>query len=94
MKCPDEIARILLEILSVAALNIRAAGYAGDAKRCHAEADHVHNLPSLLQDYWPEGLDYYWRHQRSNFVGQSGAYNIRQFETLWDQLKPFVEGID
>lgn len=41
MKCPDDIAPAIVELISTAVLRIRAAGWSGDAELCAIEADHV-----------------------------------------------------
>jgi hypothetical protein len=56
MKCPTEIAVIILEIVKIGILTIRATG-ASDAKQCFVEADHIHNLPALLKNYSPDCFD-------------------------------------
>jgi len=93
MKCPDEIAKILLEIIYVGLLNIRGAANVGDAARCHSEADHIHDLPQMLMNYHPDWLKYYWRNHRANFIEDSRGKGLERFEPLWDELKPFVERI-
>lgn len=92
MNCPPEIAAILLDILSMAALRIRALGGAGNARRCAIEADHIHNLPALLQDYSPELLRYYWEAERPGFISQSTPADLAGFQPLWAQLAIHIPG--
>jgi hypothetical protein len=91
MTCPPEIARVLLEILSAAAVSIRAAGWAGDARRCAALADHIHNLPSLLSDYSADRLLYYWDAEKPPLERDGGELELRWLQELWRDLRPFVE---
>src|SRR5919108_6221424 len=86
MSCPPETAEVLLQILTVGTLRIRALGWAGDARRCAVEADHLHNLPALLRDYSDDRLRYYWEVERPAFISQSAGVNLTGFEGLWADL--------
>jgi len=90
MNCPPEIAEILLELLRTALLRIRSLAWAGDSRRCAAEADHVHNLPDLLSNFSPERLHYYWTVERPAFLSDPGA-DDPQFQELWNRLAAHVE---
>jgi hypothetical protein len=90
VNCPSEIAAILREILRTAVLRIRAAGWQGDARRCAAEADHVHNLPGLLGDYAEDLLDYYWRVERPAFIDRAGTEAAAAYDPLWERLAGHV----
>ena len=87
MKCPEEIAEILAEILAAGLLRIRAAGSSGDTARCAAEADHLHNLPALLHKYRPELLAHYWDVERTAFIRQNTSVSMEPFEGLWRRLE-------
>src|SRR4051812_17541925 len=85
MRCPSEIADLLLRILSTAVLRARSFGWSGEAARCAVEMDHVHNLPELLIDYHPDRLRYYWEVERPSFIKQSGETDS-VFRAAWDRL--------
>ena len=91
MKCPNDLGRILIGIIGAGLLRIRAAAWAGDADRCAREADHIHNLPGLLQDYTFDRLKYYWDVERADYVTQSRDVSMTQFEHLWDELGHYAE---
>jgi hypothetical protein len=91
MQCPPEVAAILQEILHAGLLQIRATAWTGDAEQCAVQADHLHNLPSILLHYSPERLLYYWDAERPGFIAQSAPDAVRLFEPLWNQLQPHVE---
>lgn len=57
--CPAEVADAIISILRQAILLIRQAGNADDADWCAVEANHVHNLPTLLQIYNRAKLERY-----------------------------------
>ena len=68
-------------------LNARSAGYAGDPAQAATEADHLHNLPELLQHLAREELHaFYWEATRTSYLGESKAEYAQQFETLWAEL--------
>jgi hypothetical protein len=69
----NEIEAQLLKILSHGLLRIRALGYEGNAKACAIEADHLHNLPSLITNFESERLSYYPAHRTTLFRGESGG---------------------
>ena len=87
MKCPPAVADALLDILRHGLLRARAAGWSGDAERCPAEADHLHNLPALLQDFAPERLQYYWDAERPAFMSQLSSEELPSWEPLWQRLR-------
>jgi hypothetical protein len=87
MRCPEEIADIAAEILAVGPLRIRAAGSSGDAAKCAAEADHLHNLPALLHRYRPELLVHYWDVERTAFIRRSNGVSMEPFEGMWHRLR-------
>ncbi len=89
MNCPPAVAEILLAITRVGILRIRALGWAGDPVRCAVEADHIHNLPALVQNYSPEQLRYYWEVERPSFASRSEGVDLSSFEPLWSELSRF-----
>jgi len=80
---------VYLDIVSRGLLNARAAGYAGDAAQAAAEADHLHNLPELLQHLENEALHaYYWECMRPSYLGESKPEYAKGFSDLWAELDP------
>ncbi len=90
MNCPREIAQVVLHLLAHGLLRIRAFAGAGESKKCFIEADHLHNLPSLLSDYRPEMLQFYWEIERPSFVKQVPEQERRDLQPIWDRLAPLV----
>jgi hypothetical protein len=83
MNCPPALAEIITAILRTGLLRIRNSG---DASRCSLEADHLHNLPALLTNFTPEGLQYYWEAERPAFLRQCPNGEATSFEELWRKL--------
>lgn len=93
MNCPPEIAQVLAALLRTGVLRIRKAGWAEDSRRCAIEADHIHNLPTLLTDFSPEALRYYWEVERPAFLSQVEGESVAPFEVLWGTLESWVSGV-
>ena len=89
MQCPPEIAELVSEILRLGILRIRNLSRQ-DADFCFLEADHLHNLPSLLLDYSQERLDYYWYAERVSCLKWLPAEQTQGFEPLWQSLGNYV----
>lgn len=89
MSCPDEVADAVLEILRIAVLRIRAAGWAGNPDQCAVEADHIHNLPSLLTHFDLEALKYYWDVERPCYVER--VETPAAFQQQWERLATFLQ---
>lgn len=79
---------IYLAILYRGLLAIRGAAHAGDTEQCHAEADHLHNMPELLRNLDKEELhNFYWRIMRPSYIQMSKPEYVRSFEQLWKELE-------
>jgi len=86
----DEIRRILLDILQVGLLRIRGYGNSGLAEACSLEADHLHNLPVLIQYLRREDLLYYYNVERPCFLNLVTS-NVDAFKLLWEQLAKLIQ---
>jgi hypothetical protein len=93
MNCPRQIADIPLAILEAGLLAIRARGSEGRADHCALEADHLHNLPRLLEEYHPELLLYYWDVERAVYIEQATPEPLASYEPLWQRLESHVAAI-
>ncbi len=89
MNCPTPLAEILLNIMQTGILRMRAAAWAGNSDQVALEADHIHNLPTILKDYSIDALKYYWEIERAVFV--SKVPNTGDFQENWKKLKRFTE---
>jgi hypothetical protein len=94
MSCPPEIAKIIVQILQTGIVRIRAMAWSKETDKCALEADHLHNLPELLNDFSAERLKYYWDIERPSFMRQSSSAERAMFEPLWDQLAKQVAYLD
>ena len=64
----EEIKTILLDILSLGLLRIRALGNNGAAEHCSIEADHLHNLPHIIQSLNRDELLNYYTNEIGGFL--------------------------
>ena len=82
--------KVVLEILQLGTLRIRSLGWAGDARRCAIEADHLHNLPALLLSPSSALLSYYWEAEKPAFEDASDDADLAMFRPLWDELRHHI----
>jgi hypothetical protein len=90
---PAEVRQALAQILEIACLAIRVAARNGDAQYCAIEANHVHNLPSLLRTFEPRKLKYYLDVTRAQYVealGQFPGATADPYKALWARLERYV----
>src|SRR5258707_1233545 len=90
MSNDEEIKEVLLKILTEGLVRIRAHGFAGEAEACAREADHLHNLPQLVQSMRPELLLYYYNTERRCYL-QCALADAEAFQPLWDKLGRLVD---
>jgi hypothetical protein len=90
MSCPPEIADVILDILQKGLLRIRALGWSGNSAACASEADHLHNLPSLLSNYSPELLRYYWEAEKPGYCSR-GDGDPKAFAPAWERLHSLLK---
>jgi hypothetical protein len=57
--------------------------------QCSVEADHLHNLPSLMCEPQYEVLSYYYNVERVEFIAK--AEHIEQFGPEWVQLEAILK---
>ena len=80
----SELTEVLLRILRYGIIRIRMYGWAGSADLCAIEADHIHNLPSLISNPTLPLLSYYFDVSRVAFIEQ--ARGTSGFEVDWNRL--------
>ena len=91
--CPAAVADALTAILRESLLLIRMAGNGDDADYCVVEANHVHNLPSLLRCYERVKLQHYlsWAQTDYQFQFQQRFHRPpTMFTPQWQRLEKFL----
>jgi hypothetical protein len=96
--CPDEVRVAVVQLLKTSLLRIRRAAGAEDSSLCFIEADHVHNLPTLLESYSEELLRFYLNVEREAYLKQlerhaaRDAYHrdVREMQPPWSALERYA----
>lgn len=91
MRCPPDIADVVAELLYRGVIRTRAFAHPGYEKRCFLEADHVHNLPHIINDFRVERLQHYWNIERPLFMRSVPASETQDLAPLWDQLSDLMK---
>jgi hypothetical protein len=60
--------KLYLQILTYGLIRLREAARAGDSDYCAVEADHLHNLPSLLGEPNELRHEYYFEKERTLYL--------------------------
>jgi hypothetical protein len=96
--CTHEVRVALVGLLRTSLLRIRRAAAAGDTALCFIEADHVHNLPTLLESYSEELLRFYLNVERDAYLKQLERHqgrdahhrDVRDMKPFWSALERYA----
>lgn len=94
--CPAEVADAITSILRESILLIRAAANAGDIDYCGVEANHIHNLPSLLRNFDRAKLERYVTWARTGYHDEFRRRFDREpsmFVEEWERLVAYLDKI-
>ena len=90
---------VYLAILQFGLLALRASASAGHSNYCFVEADHLHNIPSLIGETNELRHDYYFNIERTSYlekldllIPEIGSvseigFSWRRYEELWQRLR-------
>jgi hypothetical protein len=81
---------LLKSMLRHGLLLIRASGLRGEPGLCELEADHLHNLPTLLSSETAAELLHYWDVERPAYIDRSPESHRASWELYWSALEPHV----
>jgi hypothetical protein len=88
IKNSDEVCQIFLEILREGLLRIRTAGWSGRSEVCALEADHLHNIPTILSKCTLASISYYYDIERPAFLRMTATDSKPElFEPYWERLR-------
>src|ERR1051326_7351653 len=93
----QQITGVIAEVIAIGILRIRSAGWAGDAALCAIEADHIHNLPHLLQHFSDDLLKFYWEIERPAYERHIAAHSKSseipldtvRFHQVWQEIERY-----
>ena len=90
---------VYLQILHFGLIAIRDAAHSGKSKYCEIEADHLHNIPSLIDEQNENRHDYYFGAERnlyaerlaqlaeSELPGEAHKFALQRYKDLWAELQ-------
>jgi hypothetical protein len=93
MESLPEIRECLLEVVATGIINIRSEATRGNCARCFIEADHIHNLPTLVCDFSHELLKFYLDVEKPAYISQSSGAETKSFESVWARLERAVKAM-
>jgi hypothetical protein len=76
----------LLTILKLGLPNIRCEAWRKNSERCAIEADHLHNIPGLLEDFSIDLLKYYVDIERLRYVREINDQVLEEIRNAWTDL--------
>ena len=96
LRTRDEVYR---DILGFGLLHVRNAAYSGDAHTCEIEADHLHNLPSLIGEPNELRHRYYYDNERTLYLermavqdssaAERARFTLARYHDLWAELEVY-----
>ena len=89
MECPEDIAKVLVKIIHTGILRMRCFAQSESPDRCFLEADHLHNIPTILESYSPDLIAHYWSIERPSYIQQLEEKTV-QFDHCWNELSRLI----
>jgi hypothetical protein len=80
--------RAYLGILERGILNVRTLLARADVEQAIVEANHIHNIPSLLSDEAAHSEGEYWEIARAGYLRDSKPGWPSAFRLMWETLDP------
>jgi hypothetical protein len=90
METPPIIQESLLSILKYGLLNIRYYASGKNLERCVIEANHLHNIPSLLENFSVKLLKFYIDIEVREYVRETDNQVLEEFRLAWIALTDWV----
>jgi hypothetical protein len=90
MNIPPTIEASLLSILKFGLLNIRYHAERKNAERCAIEADHLHNIPGLLQNFSVDLMRFYIDIEMPQYIREIDGQVIADIRSAWAVLTDWL----
>ena len=98
----DELGELYRKLLHWGLIEIRNAADAGDVERCRVEAEHLHNLPSLIGETNAHRHACYIAQSRTAYLEwllaadrpEVQAFVGRAYLPLWKQIEQIVTAMN
>jgi len=94
----DDLDRLYVRLLQVGLLVLDQALEAGDTEWARIEIQHLHNVPSLVDEESAERHSYFWNDERAQYLdwlNTQGSELARSrmrtyYEPIWDEMEPLI----
>jgi hypothetical protein len=90
MRRPEDVRAPLLYIIETGLLVIRRHADLNDSERCGVEANHLHNLPSLVENCSPERLKYYLEVEVPQYIRETNDAIPGKVREAWNALRAWL----
>ena len=80
----------LIKILYMGLLRIREKSSINDCLACHTEADHLHNIPSIVQTQSLDLLRYYFNIERQIYIRALDGDSSDLFSDSWAEINAYL----
>jgi hypothetical protein len=90
METPPIIQASLLRILKYGLLNIRYYSEGKNLERCAIEANHLHNIPSLIETFSVDLLKFYIDTEMPQYVRETNNQVPEEFRRAWIALTDWL----
>ena len=87
----SEVKDALTEIVYYGILLIRSEARAGNATRCAIEAEHLHNLPNLINNYSDEHLLCYYPNEVTSYLAATKSVNVNCYRPAWAIIDQYLK---
>lgn len=91
---------VYCDILHFGLLHLRTAARGGDSPICEIEADHLHNIPSLIGEKNEHRHLYYYDCERTLYlerlavqgaaVSERARFTLERYRELWAELEAYT----
>jgi REP element-mobilizing transposase RayT len=90
MRSPDAIQSQLLTILAIGVRNIRFYCESRRYELCGAEANHIHNIPELIEDFSADKLAHYLEVEVAQYLRDLSDKPTGDLRAPWDVLRRWL----
>jgi len=91
MSAPKAIQDALTEIVYYGILMIRMEAKGGNSVRCAIEAEHIHNLPNLINNYSDDYLLCYYPKDVQSYLAATKSTNVNCFRPAWMIIDQYLK---
>jgi hypothetical protein len=90
MNTPPIVQASLLKILGFGLLNIRHHAELKNSERCAIEANHLHNIPGLLENFSIDLLKFYVDIEKPQYARETNDQVLAEIRSAWAELTDWL----